>query len=471
MRKVFLEDLPRINNEKIEWSKSKGYKLNFTYDNINGCLEVLDVIRKYNKPYIKTKYMDKEYLFSSGSLLNCELGLFLKHINLNDEEYNRWYKLKDEKVKTEFTLSECGTYWIGRTLENDEFWFDGDKETIKYIMSYTWRKTGFGYFQNNKGDKLHRVVMGIKDSNIFVNHLGGNKWDNRKEKLSISDFLDNSREKKIGNRNSSGVVGLMKRGKNDKWVGNIKIKGVSIYTPYKLKEEALIDLLIMQKHYGFRHNENLYYMIDNIDTKRIYEVIESCERQLNKKKNDKICSKNKFTLSQDGLYYNVYDANNKSFKISKESKEILEEGIWHVAEDISNRSVSVHGFIIENGVRKTVKLHRYLFGLLDKKYKDWFIVKLNRDELDYRINNLVITDVVGNGLTKHINKGYQHRNGKYRVNITLLGKPFRKTVDTEEEAIELVKQKREEAMNKRLEFKTREELDRYLEQLHIKNAS
>ena len=101
--------------------------------------------------------------------------------------------------------------------------------------------------------------MGIDDKNIFVNHLGGRRWDNRKERLSISDDIDNSKEKKLGNGNKfSGIVGLLKRGK-DRWVGNIKISDVSVYTKYKDKEEALIDLLIIQKHYGFRHNEDLYY--------------------------------------------------------------------------------------------------------------------------------------------------------------------------------------------------------------------
>ena len=46
--------------------------------------------------------------------------------------------------------------------------------------------------------------------------------------------------------------------------------------------------------------------------------------------------------------------------ISKESKNKVEKGVWHVAHDISNNSISIHGSIIINGIRKTVKLHRYL---------------------------------------------------------------------------------------------------------------
>ena len=99
--------------------------------------------------------------------------------------------------KNKFRLSDDGAYWIGVTQKGEEFWFDGNSEIIEYIKSYTWRKVSFGYIQNRKGDKLHRIVMGIDDVNIFVNHLGGKRWDNRKEKLSISDDIDNSKEKTI----------------------------------------------------------------------------------------------------------------------------------------------------------------------------------------------------------------------------------------------------------------------------------
>lgn len=364
--------------------------------------------------------------------------------------------------KNIFKLSEDGTYWIGITQRGDEFWFDGDDKTIEYIKSYTWRTISYGYIQNRKGDKLHRIVMGVTETNIFVNHLGGRRWDNRKEKLSISDSLDNSKEKKVGSGNKySGIVGLLKR--RNSWVGNIKINDISVYTKYKDKDEALIDLLIIQKHYGFRHNENLYYMLDNILELRIKEVISNIERQLNKTRDDKICSNNRFEISEDGTYYNVYDVNNKTFKISLESKSLIENGIWHVAEDVSNKSISIHGFIIENGCRKTVKLHRYLFGLIDKKYKNWFVARLNHDELDDRMNNLIITDSVGNGLSKKVEKGYSYKNGSYNISITLLGEKFRKTVKTEQEATDIIIHKREEAKMKRLQFHSKEELNTYLE--------
>ena len=342
--------------------------------------------------------------------------------------------------------------------------FNGTEEQIEYIKSLTWRVTSYGYVQNNKGEKLHRYLMGVTNPSIFVNHLGGDKLDNRIEKLSISDCLDNSKEKKLNSKNRTGMIGLLQR--HDKYVGNIKIHGISIYSKYNTKDEAIIDLLIMQKHYGFRHNQELYYMIDNISEKRYKEVINNCERQLHSKRNDKIISQNKYELSEDGTFYWVYDDNldkiNNKFKISKEHLDKVLKGKWHIATSKDNNKIYVHGTIVIDGKRKDVKLHRYLLDLLDVKYKQWYVNHLDHDGLNNTIENIVITNAQGNSVNKTLEKGYYETPYGYRVILEAFKKRFKQTVSTEKEAIELVKQKREEFRKMRIEFKSREELDIYL---------
>lgn len=205
--------------------------------------------------------------------------------------------------KNIFKQSEDETYWIGLTQNNEEFMFDGSEELINYIKGFTWRKTVHGYIQNRKGEKLHRVVMNATNPNVYINHIGGNRLDCRQGNLSFSDCLDNSKEKKVSVRNNTGIIGLMKRGKNNKYVGNIKINDMSIYSKYKERDEALLDLLIMQKHYGFRHNMDMFNMIENISEDRYNEVIYNCERQLNKKAQHSIKSSNKLKLSECGTFY------------------------------------------------------------------------------------------------------------------------------------------------------------------------
>lgn len=369
-----------------------------------------------------------------------------------------------------FRISEDKSYWIGLTQNNEEFWFDGDEDLLTEIKSYTWRKTAHGYFQNRDGTKLHRLIMGVSDSNIIINHLGGEKYDNRKSKLSLSSHIDNSIEKKISSQNKSGVTGLMKRGKNDKWVGCVQINGIDTYTSYKVKEEALIDLLIVQKHYGFRHNVDLYPTIENIDQERVDEVLGRVEKQLSRKISHSISSSNLCHISEDGTHYICSDKNNKTFKIDLADKEIVEQGIWYLAKDKITGRDSVLGGVIVNGLRKSVRLHRFLFGMIDKKYKNIQIGHINGDATDNRKENLEITNSKGVNKKKSGKGFYIRESGNFRAYITADGKKKSKTFNTQSEAEEWHQTEKQKDLSNRLVFASKNEVDIFLnENQQIKN--
>jgi hypothetical protein len=86
MKKVFLENLPRkgITNV-IDWFNTKGCKLKFIYDNIEGEIEIVDVKREGLKTMIGLKYSnyDAKYIFS-GNMLKGQLGEILR---MNTSEY------------------------------------------------------------------------------------------------------------------------------------------------------------------------------------------------------------------------------------------------------------------------------------------------------------------------------------------------------------------------------------------------
>lgn len=366
--------------------------------------------------------------------------------------------------KNKFEKSKDGLYWIGYTQNEEEFWFDG--EHSEYILTKTWRKVNGRYFQNAKGEKLHRVVMGISDRDTFVNNKTLNPIDNRICNLEITKELGNFRNKKVSSRNVSGITGLMARRKS--WVGNIKINDISLYSKYKSKEEATIDMLIMQKHYGFNHNQDMFYLIDNVSKDRYDEVINNCERQLFEKslKLQTIPTSNKYVLSDCKKFYTVYDDNSNSFIIDSTMIDRVKGGKWFVAKDKSNfGKFYVKGTVLINGNRKSVKLHRYIFDIVDNKYKQWYIDHINGDPLDNRICNMVITDSLGNG-HKINSKGYYKRKddktGTYRVSITVSGKKYNRTFKSEQEAINYVTSKKKEFFQNRIQFKSKQELDVYL---------
>lgn len=64
---------------------------------------------------------------------------------------------------------------------------------------------------NNKTTKVHRIVMelnGICTSGFQVDHINGDRNDNKLSNLRIATHLENGRNQKKSHRNSSGVVGV-----------------------------------------------------------------------------------------------------------------------------------------------------------------------------------------------------------------------------------------------------------------------
>lgn len=78
-RKMFLEELPKYesgaNKGHIDWVNSIGISVHFIYDDIQGELPILDIIRKKNITYIVTEYRNcKNFSICSGSFTSCKIG-------------------------------------------------------------------------------------------------------------------------------------------------------------------------------------------------------------------------------------------------------------------------------------------------------------------------------------------------------------------------------------------------------------
>lgn len=366
------------------------------------------------------------------------------------------YKIKKNNP-TQFKISSDESYWIGITSKGDEFFFNGDNDVISYVKSCNWRKRKDGYFQNYKGERINRVVAKVIDSSYVVDHINNNPSDNRVQNLRVITRAKNTRNKSTNK--THGIVGLYKKG--NKYYGILMVEGINICTKFKNKNEALIDLLIAQKHFGYLHNQNLYYLIENIDKKTQCKVIECVEEKLKKYKARKP-KKNKYILSEDGKYYVVLcnEIDNKnSFKISVEDKELVEEYCWSMHKLKNNK------YYIHQSKGGCFYIHRYLYGLRDEKYMNYYVDHINGDSLDNRRENLIITDKKGNNTNIISKKGYHKtKNGKYRAAISIgeYNSRLSKVCDTEEEARKWYLDKKQEQMKKRKTWKNKEELDLYL---------
>lgn len=152
MRKVFLEELPKIesgaNKGKINWSKSIGFKILFIYDDVEGYVRIVD----YTNGVILINYKDYEYSFTISCFKKCQFGVMLKKYNSNEFKIdvdstmngltiiNKRYKLYERPYKSynlkqyQYICDKCGFnsskgHYRNGKYEN-EFWI-GENELFK----------------------------------------------------------------------------------------------------------------------------------------------------------------------------------------------------------------------------------------------------------------------------------------------------------------------------------------------------
>lgn len=123
---------------------------------------------------------------------------------------------------------------IGITLKGECFYIDiADYSLVK---NYCWRinpKTG--YVIANSRDKtnrtvwLHRVIMGVTDLSLCVDHSNWDKRDNRKSNLRIATKTENNINIKRKKNNSSGYTGVTVNNRTGKYISRISKDKKRIY--------------------------------------------------------------------------------------------------------------------------------------------------------------------------------------------------------------------------------------------------
>lgn len=142
--------------------------------------------------------------------------------------------------ENEYDLS--GLYGVGYTCNtNKEFKFD--LEDYELVRQYYWRENQNGYCVNkrwkSKTTFLHRLIMNCPDD-MYVDHINGDRLDNRKQNLRIVTMSQNNMNQKQRENTSSGVTGVTWKNREQKWIAKIHIDGKEIYLgSYTNKEDAI----------------------------------------------------------------------------------------------------------------------------------------------------------------------------------------------------------------------------------------
>jgi hypothetical protein len=78
--------------------------------------------------------------------------------------------------------------------------------------------------RNNKKVRLHRLILGVNNPKILVDHINGNGFDNRKTNLRLCNCSQNKSNSKKQSINSSGYKGVfvVKRYNKERYVSYIR---------------------------------------------------------------------------------------------------------------------------------------------------------------------------------------------------------------------------------------------------------
>ena len=101
------------------------------------------------------------------------------------------------------------------------FLFDADDAS--FVMSHKWSVENSGYVQsivNGNHVRLHNILMGT--SELFVDHINGNRYDNRRCNLRFVTNQQNIMNSKVSKANKTGYKGVSwceSRGKYESHIG------------------------------------------------------------------------------------------------------------------------------------------------------------------------------------------------------------------------------------------------------------
>ena len=170
----------------------------------------------------------------SGNTSSC--GCYSRDVIATN---NKKYK----KQTNRYDLSN--EFGVGYTCNQEPFYFD--LEDYEKIKDYSWSIDTQGYVVSNLfGDckhttvKLHRLIMGVSQSDIQVDHIDHKKYDNRKKNLRLVNNQQNCMNRSLQNNNTSGTAGVTYNKDSGTWTSRIYYKNETIYLGcYHTKEQAI----------------------------------------------------------------------------------------------------------------------------------------------------------------------------------------------------------------------------------------
>lgn len=163
--------------------------------------------------------------------IQFENGQILKKI--------QYHRFKKGGIKCPLIIKKYNNHLkITNENINPKFEFTIDSED-SYILDYgLWSPDAYGYAENKNGKKLHRLIMNAPKG-MSIDHINGDKSDNRKSNLRICTNSENLRNRGSQSNNTSGYKGVSWSKELKKWRTQICINKKHIHVGlFKDKIEA-----------------------------------------------------------------------------------------------------------------------------------------------------------------------------------------------------------------------------------------
>lgn len=117
-------------------------------------------------------------------------------------------------------------------LLSREKWFAnrGARNLTWYAVCSAYKHRASGRYRTLL--KMHRVVLGISDPKVQIDHVNGDGLDNRKANLRIATHTENQQNRGAYSNNTSGYKGVAFARKCSKWQASISISGKDKFLGY-----------------------------------------------------------------------------------------------------------------------------------------------------------------------------------------------------------------------------------------------
>ena len=314
-------------------------------------------------------------------------------------------------------------------------------EDYEHLKQFKWTHNNsyiVGYV-NNKSQRIHRYIMielvGHKEltRHNFIDHINGNKLDNRRENLRIVTVEENNRNKTKRKDTLSKYLGVSK--KNNKYTAQLTLNDQNkskLYALYEIEEHAAYQYDLWVDQYNIIHakknniekpDDFIEYVKKDLKELPMYIYLENNKYRVRIKNDhigtyktleeaikikDKNMSKISSELNQDIIHeIKRNDKNECIIELFNKKKEKVEETI--VDEDIYYDLLNYKWVINNQGYirnNKLIFLHRFIMNYNGDNYVD----HINNNPLDNRKENLRIVTPAQNAMNK---KPFKNGSSKF----------------------------------------------------------